>query len=152
MRAVITAVALVAGTAFPALAEVWQGDAFIVKRTATCKTNNWEVGHFARAVLRPANVGTNDASSRLTLIGDRNAQRYFMVDQELSGSGTYTGIFITSMGGFISWPDGTFAAAKIKPAPTPTTQTLSLNIRLNNFSGLAGCTVTLEGSLNLRPQ
>jgi hypothetical protein len=151
MRTVILAAALIAGTAFPAWAEVWQGDAFIVKRTTTCTTNNWEVGDFFRTVLRPANVGTNDTSSRLTLIGSRNAQRFFMVDQELAGTGTYTGIFITSMAGFISWPDGTFAAAKVKPAPTPTTQTLSLNIRLDKFSGLAGCTVTLQGSLNLRP-
>lgn len=143
---------LLSVTAHPALAEVWQGDAFIIAKNAACNANNWAVGDFFRSVIRPANVGTNDANTRLTLIGARIAQRFQMANQELAGNGTYTGTFITSMAGFISWSDGTFASAKLKPAPTPTTQTLSLNVKLGNFSGLPGCTVTLQGSYNLRPE
>jgi hypothetical protein len=152
MKPFLLACALLAGSAFPAMAQVWQGDAFIVKITPACKTNGWAVGDFFRTVMSPANVGENDANSRLSLYGARVAQRFFMQNQALAGNGTYTGTFITSRAGFLSWTNGTFSGARIKPAATPTTQTLSLNIKVARFSDLDGCTVTLEGSLNLRPE
>jgi hypothetical protein len=142
---------LLGATAYPAAAEVWQGDSFILARTVECKASNWAIGDFFRTVYRPANVGTNDASARLTLIGPRTAQRYFVNPGELVGSGNYTGTFITSMAGFVSWA-GTFSSARTKPDPTPTTPTLNLLVKLQTFSGLDGCNVTLQGSLNLRPE
>jgi hypothetical protein len=147
--AAVTTIA--AATASPAFAvQVWQGDMFLTDANAACKAKGFTVDDFFRGVYRPAGVADNGANSFLSLTGSRNSQRFSVAGGTLSGSGTYNGTFITSTAGFLSWSDS-FSGAKVKPAPTLTTPSITITVKIKTFGDVAGCNVTLQGALGIRP-
>ena len=151
MKRLVTAAMLLAGTGLPAFAtEVWQGDMFITAATTACAADGITANDFLRAVYRPRNLADNGVDTKLSLIGSRNAQRYFVANAPLTGTGNYEGILITSRANFQSWT-GTFSGATVTPTPTATTQTIVVKVTFKNYGDIVGCTATLKGSLGHRP-
>lgn len=145
--AAVTAIA----TTSPALAtQVWQGDLFLTKITNACKDSGFALDDFFRSVYRPAGVEDNGANSFLSLTGSRNMQRFVVAGGALSGNGNYSGTFLTSSAGILTWTN-TFSSAKVKPAPTLTTPSITVSVKITRFGDIDGCNVTLEGALGLRP-
>jgi hypothetical protein len=153
MNRIALAGMLLAATISSASALEWQGDLFITKSNAACRNEGFEVNQFFRSVLQPAGAALgNDTNTRLSLIGQRNAQRIFLQNDVLDGSGPYNGTFITSRAGFASWTDGTFSGAKLKPATLATsTPSIIVKVTINKFANIVGCSLTLEGTLGQRP-
>lgn len=151
MRRLVLGTLLLAGAALPAFAtEVWQGDMFVTAVTSACAADGLVVNDFFRAVYKPRNLVDNGVDTKLSLVGPRNAQRYMVANGPLTGTGNYQATMITSRANVDSW-NGGFSAASVLPTPTATTQTVVVKVTLNTFGDVAGCTVTLKGSLGNRP-
>jgi hypothetical protein len=153
MKRLLIAIMLAGGFANAATAApgeiVWQGDIFVKTVTAGCQ-GSWAVGNFSRAVFKPANLGTNGADTKLSLIGTRNGQRYFWPGAKF-GNGAIGGTGIGTTANVFTWTSN-FSKATTQPAtPTATTQTVVLKATITNFFNNPGCTVTVIGSLGLRP-
>jgi hypothetical protein len=151
MKGSLVAAVIVAASASPAFsAQVWQGDLFLTGVAAACKDSGFAENDFMRAVFKPAGIEDNGTDSRLLLVGTRNAVRIAVTNGSFAGSGSYTGAAFSSQASQLSWT-GTFAGVKIKPAPSVNVASLSFQMKVTSFFDIKGCTVTLKGSLGVRP-
>lgn len=150
MKRFTMAAMMLCGTICSASADtVWQGDLFIIVSNATCAANNLPVGAFFRAVFKPANIDDNGTDTKLSLIGSRNAQRYLLAGKAF-GNGTFSGTGIGTTADHFTW-NSVFTAASAAPAPTINTQAVTLKATIATFDDIAGCTLTIHGSLGKRP-
>ena len=151
----IAGLLLIAAAPSASAIEVWQGDLFITTANNSCVNAGWTVNRFFDAVLRPNDLEDNGTNTLLALFQERYAARY-VVAGALAGNGTYNARHITSTAGGGGGPSGglwsaNFSVASLKPVPAVGRPSVKVRVRFTRFADTAGCTVTLQGTLGLRP-
>jgi hypothetical protein len=152
MKQVLFAIALLGTTAMTAQAAeiIWQGDVFVKSVVGSCAGAGITSGTFFRGVFKPKGEGTNGPDTKLSLIGQRNAQRYLFANSAYGNKPSVAATFITSTANVVEL-NSNFSQAKATPAnPTANTQTIVLEGKITNFAAIGGCTATIVGSLGLR--
>jgi hypothetical protein len=144
---------LVAGaTEARADATVWQGVGFIKTVTPACTTVPVaEVDDYYTVVYRPILTQIKQPGPEgLAFYTDRSSQVFNSPSssKSLDGTGTYKGDGIGSHANSFAFA-GTYALTI--SAVTPTTPIVTVDGTLTNFWDTAGCTVTFESVLGLRP-
>jgi hypothetical protein len=137
---------------------VWEGFVYVKTATSACTDQTgpgggFNTGFFAsalHAVFKPAGVVDNGPDSKLLLITNRSALHHIWAGKPF-GVGNIPGTGFGGTANIFTWNSKFTSATISPPAPTASTQTVVLNAKIATFFGVAGCTVTVSGSLSHRP-
>jgi hypothetical protein len=95
----------------------------------------------------------NSANSALSF---RSSFSYHIIranvaTSKLNGAGTYTGAKIHGNVDFVTGFQGTYSFTVTPSSPVLTTKFVTIEGSITNYTGLAGCTVTVRAALSRRP-
>lgn len=152
LTAAALSLAIAAGAGGAATAQVWQGDMFFTKTTATCNTDSDAVGDFGQAVFSPA--ATNGSTDELAFFSGRGSAMQLIpsTGTTLNGATSFTITAISHTAGAGQELKVKSGPLTVSPAvPTPANQTITVSGPVTNFANIKGCNVTMQGTLFLRP-
>ncbi|GLK79554.1 hypothetical protein [Methylopila turkensis] len=137
---------------------VWQGEATILTVTPSCTSNKNErqtigVGTVLRTLLRPAGLGANGTTTRMSFNHDGQANAvYIMPGTPGEASGTYASFGAAHNGVLLANRAATYARFSSIPA-TITAATVFIEYRgaLAHFLAINNCTVTFRAAYSPRP-
>lgn len=131
----------------------WQGEAIINTATVACRNNPDQtrrilVGQVFRSAFRPAGIDDNGSNTDISFLSRISARSYRLTNG--LPSGTYE---LRGYNQFAGWnvSTGAYSSFVVTPTPGVGVSRLSIQGRINDFAGIAGCNILFRGAYVLRP-
>ena len=152
----MTAIALAtAATTGAAGGPVWQGDMFLNTATPTqCNQGGAYAGDSVQAIFAPMGPGNNPKQDQLAVFFPRGSAHLIEPTSggALNNASSVTVVSITRKAMQKTDQNQNLSPIKISPpAPSAGTASVSISLKVPNFTNVTGCTVTFSGILTPPP-